>query len=273
MRSIEFQDPSEDQGSQRKFLRSAVDRPSPPPDQGEHQSSREFERRHRFLIDSLYRIGSHMAFDDTLDETLSSALSILSTLVNCESSCTYVLHDRKFEPWIWKRPSSEEEGRLALSQAVKKFLNEHRAPIAVSPNARGSQGFRAFDKWSQSPGETFISLPLLSRAKLVGAINFQHAPRVYSEPEFKLLATIGFVVGAEIGISLAQAENSALYEQLETRKLVERGKGILQRELGLTEEQAYLILQRRSRQNRKSMKEIAQAIIMCDDVRRSSAAN
>ena len=51
---------------------------------------------------------------------------------------------------------------------------------------------------------------------------------------------------------------------------MERGKGILQRELGLTEEQAYLILQRRSRQKRKSMKEIAQAIIMCDEFRRSS---
>jgi two-component system, response regulator PdtaR len=87
------------------------------------------------------------------------------------------------------------------------------------------KGFALSPRWSQSPGETFISLPLLSRGKLVGAINFQHAPRVYSPHEFKLLATVGFIIGAEIGISLAQAENAALYEQLETRKVVERGRG------------------------------------------------
>jgi len=49
-------------------------------------------------------------------------------------------------------------------------------------------------------------------------------------------------------------------------KLLERGKGTLQRELGLTEEQAYLALQRQSRQNRRPIKEIAQAIILRDEV-------
>ncbi|MGA9528558.1 MAG: ANTAR domain-containing protein [Terriglobales bacterium] len=58
--------------------------------------------------------------------------------------------------------------------------------------------------------------------------------------------------------------------QLQTRKLVERAKGILQRELGMTEEQAYLALQRQSRQRRKPMKDIAEAIILSDDVKGAS---
>jgi uroporphyrinogen-III synthase len=56
---------------------------------------------------------------------------------------------------------------------------------------------------------------------------------------------------------------------LETRKLVERAKGILQRELGLDEENAYLTLQRQSRQRRMTMKEVAEAIVLSDDVKRS----
>jgi uroporphyrinogen-III synthase len=51
---------------------------------------------------------------------------------------------------------------------------------------------------------------------------------------------------------------------------VERAKGILQRELKVTEEQAYLALQRQSRQKRKSMKEIAEAIVLSDEVKRGS---
>jgi len=42
--------------------------------------------------------------------------------------------------------------------------------------------------------------------------------------------------------------------------LVERAKGILQRELRVTEEEAYLTIQKQSRQRRKSMKEVAEAI-------------
>jgi uroporphyrinogen-III synthase len=47
------------------------------------------------------------------------------------------------------------------------------------------------------------------------------------------------MAGAEIEVARLETVNSDLSQQLETRKLVERGKGILQRDLGLTEEQAY----------------------------------
>jgi hypothetical protein len=66
------------------------------------------------------------------------------------------------------------------------------------------------------------------------------------------------------------SENSDLLLQLKTRKLVERGKGILQRDLGLSEEEAYLVLGRQSRQKCRPMKEVAQAITLSDEVRRSS---
>jgi AmiR/NasT family two-component response regulator len=45
------------------------------------------------------------------------------------------------------------------------------------------------------------------------------------------------------------------------------GKGILQRELGLSEHGAFLVLQRQSRQKRRPMKEIAQAIILSTEVK------
>jgi uroporphyrinogen-III synthase len=66
--------------------------------------------------------------------------------------------------------------------------------------------------------------------------------------------------------------NSNLEERLQTRKVVERAKGILQRDLGLSEEQAYLALQRQSRQTRKAMKEIAEAVVLSEEVRGNSRA-
>ena len=64
--------------------------------------------------------------------------------------------------------------------------------------------------------------------------------------------------------------NSNLTDQLQTRKVVERAKGILQRDLGLNEEQAYLALQKQSRQKRKAMREIAEAIILSEEVRENT---
>ena len=65
-----------------------------------------------------------------------------------------------------------------------------------------------------------------------------------------------------------ESEKSALSGQLEARKLVERAKGILQREMKIGEEEAYRAMQRQSQQTRKSMKEIAESIILNDDLKR-----
>lgn len=64
-------------------------------------------------------------------------------------------------------------------------------------------------------------------------------------------------------------ENSVLSDKLEARKIVERAKGILQRNLRITEEEAYRTMQRESQQRRKSMKEISESIILNDELRRS----
>ena len=84
------------------------------------------------------------------------------------------------------------------------------------------------------------------------------------------MTTIGFLVGAEIEMARLESENSQLAGRLETRKLVERAKGILQRDLNISEEQAYVMLQRESQQRRRSMKEIADAIILSDSMTRTA---
>ena len=113
----------------------------------------------------------------------------------------------------------------------------------------------------------------MCRGRVVGVVNLQHRlPHMYKPREVRLISAIGFLVGAEIELARLEEVNSNLFGQLQTRKLVERAKGILQRDLGLNEEQAYLTLQRQSRQRRKPMKEIAEAIILSDDVKGTQKA-
>jgi len=67
-----------------------------------------------------------------------------------------------------------------------------------------------------------------------------------------------------------ESEKSVLSTQLETRKLVERAKGILQRDKSIGEDEAYRALQRQSQQMRKSMKEIAESIILNEELKRNA---
>jgi uroporphyrinogen-III synthase len=102
----------------------------------------------------------------------------------------------------------------------------------------------------------------------VGVINVQHRqPHVHTQREMHIISTVGFLVGAEIAMARLEAENGQLAERLEERKVVDRAKSILQRELGISEEDAYMTIQRHSRQRRKSKKEIAEAIVIADEVR------
>jgi K+-sensing histidine kinase KdpD len=67
-------------------------------------------------------------------------------------------------------------------------------------------------------------------------------------------------------VARLEGEKIELSERLETRKLIERAKGILQRKLTISENEAYLVLQRQSRQRSKSMKEVAQVILLKDEI-------
>jgi signal transduction protein with GAF and PtsI domain len=227
-------------------------------------------------VEWVYEIGSHIARGDTLDEALAATVSFAIALVNCDRCFIYVRDGAELALWVWKHLDQEEPkyAKLPLGKGYTALLAEHRVPLAISSNSQEQSEASFFDQWSTDPGETFVSVPLLARKELVGVIKLQHSrPRRYSLREVKLLSSVGALLGADIGISRLESQNSDLLMELETRKLVARGKGILQRELGLSEHEALLALQRQSQQKKRPMKEIAQAIILNAEVRQSVGQN
>lgn len=222
-------------------------------------------------IDLLHEIGSRFAAADPLHEVLERVLRFVSAIVQCDSCFVYVLEDDELVLRASKNPHPEVVDRLKLrvGQGITGWVAEHRVPVAVPRNASQDPRFQFFSELPEDRYEAFLSVPVLCRGHVVGVINLQHRlPHEHGEREIKLISTIGFLVGAEIEMARLEGEISQLSQQLEARKLVERAKGILQRELGLNEEQAYSTLQKQSRQRRKSMKEVAEAIILAEEVRR-----
>ena len=92
-----------------------------------------------------------------------------------------------------------------------------------------------------------------------------------------MMVFIGEQLGGAISKSLLEEERARLLEEtqemkraLETRKVMERAKGILQQRHQISEEEAYLRLRNQSRRLRRPMKELAEAIILAEDLGRAS---
>ena len=227
-------------------------------------------------IDILHDIGSRIAAADEFHEVLNRVMEFATALVKCDSCFIYVLAGDELVLSVSKNPHEDLVDRLKLGvgQGITGWVAEHREPVAIAKNASRDPRFRYFNELPEDNYEAFLSVPLLSRGRLVGVMNLQHRqPHAYTRREIRLISTVGFLAGAEIEMARLESENSSLSQQLETRKLVERAKGILQRDLALSEEQAYLALQRQSRQRRISMKEVAEAIVLAEDVKSGSRAN
>ena len=224
-------------------------------------------------VEVLHYTVSQIAAADGFHQALDRVLDFAVELVKCDSCFIYVLAGEELILSASQNPHQEVLDRLKLrvGQGITGWVAEHREPVSISREAFKDPRFRRFNELPEDRYEAFLSVPLFSRGRLVGVMNLQHREQhVYSSRNIRLLCTVGSLAGAEIELARLETENSNLSERLETRKLVERAKGILQRDLGLTEEQAYLSIQRQSRQKRKTMKEIAEAIVLSEEVRNSS---
>ncbi len=224
-------------------------------------------------VDVLHNTVSRIASADDFHQALDRVLDFVTEMVKCDSCFIYVLAGDDLILRASKNPHLEllDRFKLRVGQGITGWVAQHRELVVVFQEAFKDPRFQQFNELPEDRYEAFLSVPLLSRGRLVGVMNLQHRePHVYSPRDIRLISTVGFLAGAEIEMARLETENSDLSQQLETRKLVERAKGILQRELGLTEEQAYLSIQRQSRQKRKTMKEVAEAIVLSEDVKNSS---
>lgn len=222
-------------------------------------------------IEILHEIGSRLAADDPLHSVLQRIVDFVSGIVPCDSCFIYVLEDGALVLRASKNPHADVVDRLTLrvGEGITGWVAAHLEPAAVPTRAFEDPRFQMFTDLPEDRYEAILSVPLLSRGQVVGVINVQHRqPHEYSATETRTIATIGFLVGAEVEMARLEAANSALSEQLETRKVLDRAKGILQRDLGVTEEEAYLTIQRQSRQRRRTKREIAEAIVLGDELRR-----
>ena len=103
---------------------------------------------------------------------------------------------------------------------------------------------------------------LIDRAKEAGVFGYLVKP--FKEAD--LLPAIEIAISRYKEMMALEQELGSVQEALESRKLVDRAKGILMDKRGMRETEAFRWIQLQSMNTRKSMREIAEAVILTQDV-------
>ncbi len=236
------------------------------------------------VIDSdvsvLRRVSRVVSSEISLDEMLGEIVGLATQASGCDACLVYLL-DSAANEFVLRAslvPHAADLGqlRVRMGEGVTGWVAENQLPVALSEHASEDPRFKIFASLIEDTYDALISVPLLNKGRAIGVINVHHREKhAHTEEEISILSFIGEQVGGAIARSVLEEENARLAEetaemkrQLETRKTVERAKGILQRRHNLTEEDAYLRLRNESRRLRRPMKELAEAVILSEEMGR-----
>jgi len=108
----------------------------------------------------------------------------------------------------------------------------------------------------------FSQRELVDRARDAGVMAYVLKPFTIND----LVPAIEIAISRHLQMKTLAEEVADLHDRLETRKIIDRAKGILMAALNLTEPQAFSWIQKAAMDRRLTMKEVAQAVISPDAV-------
>jgi GAF domain-containing protein len=203
------------------------------------------------------------AISEMLAETLDSAVcSIL--LVDAVTRELIVSAARCSAPDYLNRMPILVEG------SVVEHVIRHGNP-AIIPNIHHEKRYRYPELARKSGLSSLLSAPLISQGAVIGSINiYTSDERAFSDAEIGFVKAVAGQAAIAIQNARLMAETLEMKRVVEARRLIDRAKGILQYKHHFTEEEAYLRLRNQSRKLRRSMRDLAEAVILADDLNRQS---
>jgi two-component system, response regulator PdtaR len=161
---------------------------------------------------------------------------------------------------VGEASTGEEAVALAASVRPDLAIMDIRMPVM--------DGIQAAEQITRARPIPIILLTAYSEAQLVERAADANISAYIMKPvsEDDLLPAITLALIRFRQFQALRQEVDDLREALEARKLIERAKGILMRRLDLTEEEAFQRLQRQSQVTNRKLAQVAEAIIMADQM-------
>jgi len=222
-------------------------------------------------IKALSRISKAITSELYLEDILRLIVTVTAQIMEA-NICSLMLLGRRNKLVIRATQSLSEEYNkkpsLKIGEGIAgKAVKEKKTIIVKDVSQEKEYKYKGIAK-----KEGLCSLacvPLSVKGKAIGVINcYTSYPHKFSKTEVDVLTSVANQAAVAIENTELMVKTRVIQEELETRKLVERAKDILMKRLGLSGEEAYHRIQRHSMNTRKSMREVAEAVILTKDLER-----
>jgi signal transduction protein with GAF and PtsI domain len=147
------------------------------------------------------KISRFMVRDLSLQEVLRGIVDLVVEFVECDSGLIYLLDGEELVLCASNNPHPSEIGkiRLRLNEGLTGWVARERRLLSISKECYRDPRFKFFGALPEDTFEAFLSVPVISRDRVVGVINVQHRlPHQHNGNEMELLTTVGEQVGCAL---------------------------------------------------------------------------
>ncbi|MDD5422383.1 MAG: GAF and ANTAR domain-containing protein [Candidatus Omnitrophota bacterium] len=223
-------------------------------------------------LEAISRVSKTITSNLYLEDILKLIVTVTAEIMDSKI-CSLMLLDDKTGELVLKATQSMSEvynkkPNLRLGEGIAgKVARESRA-IAVYELSKEPE-YKYKDIAAKESLKSLLSVPLAVKGEVIGVLNnYTSYPHKFTKDEINILTTVANQAAIVIENAELMVKTKVIQEELETRKMIERAKGILMREQGMSEEESFRKIQKQSMDSRKSMREIAEAIILIEKMKR-----
>ncbi len=234
-------------------------------------SSRKESRAYIEHIEALSKISRAITSDLYLEDLLSLIVTVTAEVMKSRI-CSLMIFNDKGELEVRATQSISksylEKPPLRLGEGIAGMAAKEKRPI-ISPDVRKDPCYINVDVAKEEGLCSLLSVPMIVKGRVIGVVNcYTSMPHDFTDTEVAVLTTVANQAAVAIENTELMVRTRVIQEELESRKLIERAKDILMADKDLSGEEAYRKMQKLSMDTRKSMREIAEAIILTSDLSR-----
>jgi len=221
------------------------------------------------IIEALAKISEAVTSDKYLDDILKLIVTVTAEVMHSKICSLMLLNDKK--ELVVKATQSVSESynkksNIKLGIGIAGLVAKNGSPVTSDDVREDTQ----YINREIAKGESLCSLlsvPLTVKGRVIGVLNsYTSKPHKFSSNEITILNSVANQAAIVIENFRLVVETKVVKEELESRKIIEKAKGVLMKRRQLDEDMAYRLMRKYSMDNRKSIKEVANAIILNDEM-------
>ena len=211
---------------------------------------------------------------DLFSEDLFKLIVMVTAKVTGVEICSLWLVDENSTPPLIKlkatqsfEPEYVKDRALRLHEGVVGYVLSTQRPYVID-DVKNNDKFKEKEMANSLGLVSMVSVPLQKKeGNVIGVLNcFTSQPHDFSETDINMLSAVANQAALAIHNTELIIKTRVIERELKSRKQIERAKEILMVRRQMSGEEAYRWIQKRSMDTRKSMSEIAEALILSEEL-------